>query len=271
MLQDYAVFNQSLNEINQPKALISALNAHSFNTVQKDEDFQKALQSSDVLLPDGISIVLAIRMLTGERIKKIAGNDLFNYEMERLNNTGGKCFFLGSSENTLNLIQERAAKEFPNIQVNSYSPPFKHEFSEEDTRTMIDAVNKHEPDVLFVGMTAPKQEKWAHKNFHHLKAGHICCIGAVFDFYAGTVMRAPDWMIKIGMEWFFRLIKEPRRMWRRYLIGNLKFVMSVLKEKILTSSGLLEQPTLKTQKTPVVEKISVQNPNVQSQANQEKK
>ena len=271
MLQDYAVFNQSLNEINQPKALISALNAHSFNTVQKDEDFQKALQSSDVLLPDGISIVLAIRMLTGERIKKIAGNDLFNYEMERLNNTGGKCFFLGSSENTLNLIQERAAKEFPNIQVNSYSPPFKHEFSEEDTRIMIDAVNKHEPDVLFVGMTAPKQEKWAHKNFHHLKAGHICCIGAVFDFYAGTVMRAPDWMIKIGMEWFFRLIKEPRRMWRRYLIGNLKFVMSVLKEKILTSSGLLEQPTLKAQKTPVVEKISVQNPNVQSQANQDKK
>ncbi len=236
MLEDYTVFNQSLKEINQPKVLISTLNAHSYNTVQNDEDFHNALQSSDVLLPDGISIVIAVRILTGKKIKKIAGIDLFNYEMERLNKSGGKCFFLGSTEDTLRLIHARAAKDFPNTKISSYSPPFKHELSDEDTLCMIEAVNKHEPDVLFIGMTAPKQEKWAHRNFHHLKTSHICCIGAVFDFYAGTIKRAPDWVIRLGMEWLYRLIKEPRRMWRRYLIGNFKFISFILKEKFQTST-----------------------------------
>lgn len=262
MLQDYTIFNQSLNEISQPKALIGALNAHSFNTVQKDEDFHKALQSCDVLLPDGVSIVMAMRMLTGKKIKKIAGEDLFLYEMERINRSGGKCFFLGSSENTLRLIQNRAATEYPNIQVRSYSPPFKHEFSDEDTHTMIDAVNEHEPDVLFVGMTAPKQEKWAYSNFHHLKAGHVCCIGAVFDFYAGTVKRAPAWMIKIGLEWFYRLIKEPRRMWRRYLIGNVKFMAYILREKMLFSTGNIKQEELQfDSKLLINEEVPVQDIN----------
>ncbi len=241
MLQDYTVFNQPLNEINQSKALISALNAHSFNTVQKDEDFHKALQSCDVLLPDGISIVMAMRLLTGEKVRKIAGHDLFIYEMERLNNSGGKCFFLGSTENTLHLIHQRASTEYPNVQISSYSPPFKNEFSDNDNRTMIEAVNSFEPDVLFIGMTAPKQEKWSHKHYHHLKAGHICCVGAVFDFYAGTVKRAPSWMISMGMEWFYRLIREPRRMWRRYLIGNTKFILNIIKEKILISTRIHKQ------------------------------
>ena len=100
---------------------------------------------------------------------------------------------------------------------------------------MIDAVNRVEPDVLFIGMTAPKQEKWAFKYYQMLNAGHICCIGAVFDFYAGTVKRAPEWMISLGMEWFYRLIREPRRMWRRYLIGNIKFIGYILREKLLIS------------------------------------
>jgi N-acetylglucosaminyldiphosphoundecaprenol N-acetyl-beta-D-mannosaminyltransferase len=99
---------------------------------------------------------------------------------------------------------------------------------------MIDAVNAVEPEVLFVGMTAPKQEKWAHQHYDQLQVGHVCCIGAVFDFYAGTVKRAPNWMIRIGMEWFYRLIKEPRRMWRRYLIGNVKFIRYILIEKART-------------------------------------
>jgi bacterial polymer biosynthesis proteins, WecB/TagA/CpsF family len=232
MLQSYTLFNQSLKEISQQKALINTLNAHSFNTVQNDKDFHKALQCSDVLLPDGIGVVLAMRMLTGKKLQKIAGADLFFYEMERINAIGGKCFFLGSSEETLQKIQIKAEKEYPNIQVYSYSPPYKAEFSEEENRLMIDAINTIEPDVLFVGMTAPKQEKWAYQHFNQLLVGHVCCIGAVFDFYAGTVKRAPGWMIQSGLEWLYRLIKEPRRMWRRYLIGNVKFIGYVALEKI---------------------------------------
>lgn len=184
-----------------------------------------------MLLPDGISVVLAMRLLKGRKIKKIAGFDLFQYEMRRVHEQRGKCFFLGSSEQTLRLIKERAQREHPDLQIYSYSPPYKPIFSEEDSRSMIEAVNKVEPDVLFVGMTAPKQEKWTYEYFDQLRAGHICCIGAVFDFYAGTVKRAPKWMIQIGLEWFYRLIREPRRMWRRYLIGNTLFVIGILKEK----------------------------------------
>jgi len=232
MLQNYSLFNQPLNEIRQPKVLISTLNAHSFNTVQKDDDFHKALLFSDILLPDGISVVWAMWMLTGQKLQKIAGADLFKFEMERIDALGGTCFFLGSSDETLKKIHKRASQEYPNVRVFSYSPPYKSGFSEKETKLMIDEVNAVEPDVLFMGMTAPKQEKWAYQNFDKLTVGHVCCIGAVFDFYAGMVNRAPDWLIKIGFEWLYRLIKEPRRMWRRYLIGNLKFIWYVVREKI---------------------------------------
>jgi N-acetylglucosaminyldiphosphoundecaprenol N-acetyl-beta-D-mannosaminyltransferase len=232
MLQEYPLFNQPLESISHPKLLINTLNAHSFNTARKDDDFNNALLCSDILLPDGISVVWAMRLLNGLRIQKIAGADLFFYEMERANERGGKCFFLGSTTETLEKIQKRAALEYPNIQVFSYSPPYKAEFSDEDNDQMIDAINTVKPDVLFVGMTAPKQEKWAFQHFNQMQVGHVCCIGAVFDFYAGTIQRAPKWMIQLGVEWLYRLIKEPRRLWRRYLIGNTKFLGYILIEKL---------------------------------------
>jgi N-acetylglucosaminyldiphosphoundecaprenol N-acetyl-beta-D-mannosaminyltransferase len=230
MLQNYTLFNQPLSTIQQTKVLINALNAHSLNTSINDDIFKKALQFSNILLPDGISVVWAKRMLTGEKLQKIAGADLFFFEMNRMNAIHGKCFFLGSSEKILQLIKTRAAKDFPYVQVFTYSPPYKPEFSTEDSKVMIDKVNEVDPDVLFVGMTAPKQEKWTYQNFSQLQVGHVCCIGAVFDFYAGNINRAPNWMIRIGIEWTYRLIKEPRRMWRRYLIGNLKFLGFLLME-----------------------------------------
>ncbi|MFA7491960.1 MAG: WecB/TagA/CpsF family glycosyltransferase [Proteiniphilum sp.] len=249
MLQQFKLYNGGLEELPFSKKLITTLNAHSFNTVKRDPIFREALQSSDMLLPDGISMVWAVRLLQGKKIKKIAGDDLFRYEMQRVDGKKGKCFFLGSSEETLNLIEERAKKEFPNLQVYSYSPPYTSQFTDEENQAMIDAVNRVEPDTLFVGMTAPKQEKWAFTHFDQLKAGHICCIGAVFDFYAGTVQRAPSWMINTGMEWFYRLIREPRRMWKRYLIGNSLFVLEILKEKFRSNGKEPQIVTLQPQIT----------------------
>jgi N-acetylglucosaminyldiphosphoundecaprenol N-acetyl-beta-D-mannosaminyltransferase len=218
-------------EINQ-KLLINTMNVHSFNTSQKDPEFYRAIMKSDILIPDGIGIVFALRILLKVKLKKISGFELLIYEMERLNQSGGRGFFLGSSENVLNLIKIRARSEYPNVVIGSYSPPYKSVFRNEEDITMIHAINKFSPDVLFVGMTAPKQEKWAAEHFDEINARHICCIGAVFDFYAGTIKRAPQWMIKPGLEWLYRLIKEPRRMWRRYIIGNPKFLWFILKEKI---------------------------------------
>ncbi|NLZ94225.1 MAG: WecB/TagA/CpsF family glycosyltransferase [Bacteroidales bacterium] len=237
MLHTYPLFDEHLDNIEHSKVLISTLNAHSYNTVHKDEEFKTALKNSNVLLPDGIGVVWATKILTGQKIRKIAGDDLFHYQMNRLNKAGGKCFFLGSTEATLQKIAVKAAIDYPNVLVFTYSPPFKSEFSDEDNRLMIEKINAESPDVLFVGMTAPKQEKWAFQNFDKLNAKHVCCIGAVFDFYAGTTKRAPKWMISIGMEWFYRLISNPKRMWRRYLIGNTQFIIRILKERVLLAKS----------------------------------
>lgn len=225
------LFNFSLETLPNEKLLITTLNAHSYNLAQTNLAFSEALEKSDVLLPDGISIVLAKRFLDGTSLKKIAGADLFHYEMNRLNNVQGSCFFLGSTAQTLQLIKAKAAIEFPHVKVETYSPPFKDIFNDEDNALMLDTIRQFNPDVLFIGMTAPKQEVWAYQHLEQIQAKHICCIGAVFDFYAGTINRAPQWIISMGLEWLYRLGSEPKRLWRRYLIGNAQFVFLILKEK----------------------------------------
>ena len=217
------------------KFLVDTVNAHSFVVAQKDAAFADALLGADALLPDGISIVKACRWLkTGNApVEKIAGADLYAYEMGRLNEKGGTCFFLGSSPETLERIVERADTVYPNIRIKTFSPPYKAVFSAEENRAMVEAVNAADPDLLWVGMTAPKQEKWLHEHWDELNIHcHAGAIGAVFDFFAGTVERAPAWWINHGLEWLHRLIKEPRRTWRRYLVNNPKFCWLVLKEKL---------------------------------------
>jgi len=244
MLRDYSIYNKPLLAITSPKALITTINAHCYNISMSDKFYQEAILNSYALIPDGISVVWATRWLTGLKLKKISGADLFFYELDRLQKTGGKCFFLGSTQTTLNKITERMLQEYPDIKVNNYSPPFKPEFSSEDNLAIMSAINAFQPDVLFVGMTAPKQEKWAYQHFNQLNVGHVCCIGAVFDFYAGTIKRAPQWMIKLGLEWFYRLIKEPIRMWRRYLLGNIKFVWAVVREKYRLDSKNIHESSI---------------------------
>lgn len=223
-----------LSQVPQGKVLINTINAHSYNTALKDPLFAEALQKGDVLVPDGASIVMACRWLKAKSqpTERIAGWDLFELEMERLNRKGGKCFFMGSSEKVLGLIREKAARVYPNITVETYSPPYKPEFSKEDNRAIIGAINAAKPDLLWIGMTAPKQEKWTYTHWNELDIDcHCGNIGAVFDFFAGTVERAPKWWQEHSLEWLYRLIKEPKRMWRRYIIGNALFLLNVAKEK----------------------------------------
>ena len=224
-----------MNAWPEGKFLVDTVNAHSFVVAQKDEAFAKALLGADALLPDGISIVKACRWLGTKDapVEKIAGADLFAYEMGKLEEKGGTCFLLGSSPSTLEKIVKRAAKDYPHIDIKTFSPPYKPVFSPEENQAMVDAVNAADPDLLWVGMTAPKQEKWLDKHWAELDIHcHAGAIGAVFDFFAGTVQRAPQKWIDFGLEWFYRLIKEPRRTWRRYLVNNPKFCWLVLKEKM---------------------------------------
>lgn len=140
--------------------------------------------------------------------------------------------FMGSSEKVLSMIVEKAGNIYPNIKVVTYSPPYKPEFNEEDNKSIIDAINVTDPDLLWIGMTAPKQEKWTYRHWDELNIHcHCGTVGAVFDFFAGTVDRAPLWWQEHSMEWLYRLIKEPKRMWRRYIIGNILFLWNIFKEK----------------------------------------
>lgn len=225
---------KELGALPQGKLLINTINAHSYNTAQKDDFFAEALQKGGALIPDGASIVKACRWLhaVSQPTERIAGWDLFELEMGRLNQKGGKCFFMGSSERVLQLIVRRAQVEYPNIQVETYSPPYKPEFSEEENQAIVKAINEADPDLLWIGMTAPKQEKWTFRHWDELEIHcHVGTIGAVFDFFAGTVERAPIWWQQHSLEWLYRLLKEPRRMWRRYIIGNTLFLWYMLQEK----------------------------------------
>ena len=220
----------------QGKKMINTINAHSYNTALKDSLFASALKNCDALIPDGASVVKACKLLKAKSqpIERIAGWDLFVLEMERLNNNGGGvCFFMGSTNEVLSKIKEKTAKDYPNIEVKTYSPPYKPQFSEEDNNIIISQIIEAKPNLLWIGMTAPKQEKWVYENWDKLEIDcHVGTIGAVFDFYAGTVKRAPLWWQQHSLEWLYRLLKEPKRMWRRYLIGNTLFLYNILREKL---------------------------------------
>ena len=247
---------EALKKIPEGKVLVNTVNAHSFNQAQKDVLFAEALRTFHgeggmmngssgcvrFLIPDGASILKACKMLKAKSQPKerIAGWDLFAFEMERLegrskieNGSPLKVMFMGSSEKVLSLIREKAAVDYPNLEVVTYSPPYKPEFSEEDNRAIIKAINDANPDLLWIGMTAPKQEKWTYSHWNELNIHcHVGTIGAVFDFYAGTAKRAPKWWQEHSLEWLYRLCIEPKRMWRRYVLGNPLFLWNIMKEKM---------------------------------------
>jgi N-acetylglucosaminyldiphosphoundecaprenol N-acetyl-beta-D-mannosaminyltransferase len=213
------------------KIIINTINPHCYCIAKKDALYKKALQRSDILIPDGFGIVLAANLLYGQIIPRIAGSDIHKHLLEIAQKKNLKVFYLGAEEVALQKISERISLEYPSVKVATYSPPFKQEFSAADNQKIIDTINHFIPDVLFVGMTAPKQEKWVFQNIHKLNAHIICSIGAVFDFYAGTIKRPGNFWIKIGLEWLPRLIKEPRRLWRRTFISTPLFLWYVLSEK----------------------------------------
>jgi N-acetylglucosaminyldiphosphoundecaprenol N-acetyl-beta-D-mannosaminyltransferase len=223
-----------LAKIPDGKVLINTINAHSYNVARKDDLFAEALTKGDYLIPDGMSVVKACKWLHAKSQPKerIAGADLFEFEMNKLNEKGGTVMFMGSSEKTLAKIVQQAARVYPNLKVVTYSPPYKPEFNDEDNKDIINAINTANPDLLWIGMTAPKQEKWTYSHWNDLHIHcHVGTIGAVFDFFAGNTKRAPQWWQEHGLEWLYRLIKEPRRMWRRYIIGNTVFLWHMLGEK----------------------------------------
>ncbi len=213
---------------------MACANPHSLVEARSDPVFSQALSDADILLPDGIGIVIAAKLLGLEIHERVAGSEFFSELSNQANQRSGlKYFFLGSTDRVLGKIVDRLSKEYPQLEVcGVYSPPFKDELSDEDDENIIRIINESRPDVLWVGMTAPKQEKWIYKNRDRINAPLIGAIGAVFDFYAGTTKRPPEWVCKLGFEWLLRLLREPKRLFRRNFLSTPLFLLMILRKMI---------------------------------------
>jgi len=230
----YSVYSENIlpSSMSKEKIVVNTINPHCYCEAKKDSIYKKALTNSDILLPDGIGIVWAIKTLRHQKIKRFSGSDLHLSLLKQLNKAGGKVFYMGSSDSTLQMIYEKIKKEYPNISVGSYPPPYKPVFTVEENIQIIDSINEFNPDILFVGMTAPKQEKWVYEHKDHINANVIASVGAVFDFYAGTIKRPGTFWINLGLEWLPRLLREPKRLWHRNLISTPKFIWDVFVAKM---------------------------------------
>ena len=211
---------------------IACANPHSIEVARTDPVFKAALQAADLLVPDGVGVIYASKFNGGEIRERVTGFDVFRLACEAVAARQGKVMFLGSSEEVLAIIRDKMAADYPAITVETHSPPYKPEFSAEDNAAMHAAVNAFRPDVLWVGMTAPKQEKWVEANRAQLDTKVIGSIGAVFDFYAGRIVRPSKVWRDMGLEWLPRLVGEPRRLWRRMFVSAPLFVGAVVKDKM---------------------------------------
>ena len=229
-IMSFNIFMGNLDKIDiktDDKLIINTINPHSYVVSKRDKLFKEALNDSDLLLPDGSGIVLASYFLNKSKINKIAGADIHMHLLSLLEQKKGSVFYMGASNQTLELITTKVNNNYPNIRIGTYSPPYKEQFSEIEDKIIIDEINRFNPDILFIGMTAPKQEKWLHNNKDNLKFNIGLSIGAVFDFYAGSVNRPSKVWVSLHLEWLIRFLYEPKRLFRRNFISSPIFLFDL--------------------------------------------
>jgi N-acetylglucosaminyldiphosphoundecaprenol N-acetyl-beta-D-mannosaminyltransferase len=204
------------------------------NVARRDGTFRRALLDADQLVADGSGVRTVARLAGKDVGPRIIGQQYYESLMGRLQSRGqGRVFFFGSSQSVLNLIEQRFATEYPDLTLcGAISPPFG-DWPGEKNREFIETINAADPDILWVGMTAPKQEKWVYENRRKLDVPVVGSIGAVFDFFAGTVKASPDWIRRCGMEALYRLAAEPKRLWKRVLLSNVAFVCVGVRDEVL--------------------------------------
>lgn len=216
------------------RSWFACANPHSLVVAGKTLEFAAALRAADTLVPDGAGILLASRILGAGIRRRVTGMDVFLAVHRALQERGGgTVFLLGSTQEVLDAVAAKLEREFPGVRVaGTLSPPFAESFSEEEERAMVEAVNASGAQVLWVAMTAPKQEMWLARNWPRLRAGFGGAVGAVFDFYTGRVRRSHPVFQRLGLEWLPRLLREPRRLWRRTLVSAPVFLARVVGERV---------------------------------------
>ncbi|MEA2169232.1 MAG: N-acetylglucosaminyldiphosphoundecaprenol N-acetyl-beta-D-mannosaminyltransferase [Solirubrobacteraceae bacterium] len=198
---------------------------HTVMLCQEDAVLREAIAAADFTVPDGQPLVWAMNMLGHDLPSRVYGPELMERACDRAKITGVRMYLYGGrNQGALVQLALNLRQRFPGLQiVGGYSPPFR-ELDEEEADAVVTEINRSRADIVWVGIGAPKQEKWMAKMRERLDAPVLIGVGAAFDFHAGLVAQAPPWMQRIGLEWLFRLGTEPRRLWRRYMRYNPLFV-----------------------------------------------
>ena len=208
---------------------ICICNVHSVVTASQDPGFGDVIKEADLATPDGMPLVWMLRCMGIATQPRISGADLMWQYCKQAAQCGGRIFLYGGTEQTLTLLSASLRRAFPTIVIaGRLSPPFRELTVAEDA-AHVAQINASRAGVVFVGLGCPKQERWIAAHRGRVKSVMIG-VGAAFDFHAGTIRRAPPWMQRTGLEWLFRLICEPRRLWKRYLVTNTIFVIGVVRQ-----------------------------------------
>lgn len=211
---------------NKPTAYIVTTNANTIVLSKNNVKIKEAVNNGDLSIADGYSLVLASRFYGKPLKRRTYGPDLMLEFLRISQQRGYSNFFYGSTKQTLNMLAQGLKNRYPRLNiVGYYSPAF--DVSIKSDKEEIEIINKAHPDVVWVGLGGIKQERWMYEHKDKINAPVLVGVGAAFDFLAGTKLQAPKWMREMGLEWFFRLITEPKRLWRRYLINNLFFIWYV--------------------------------------------
>jgi N-acetylglucosaminyldiphosphoundecaprenol N-acetyl-beta-D-mannosaminyltransferase len=211
--------------------VFACANPHSLVMANGDAEFRAALSRASAVVADGVGCLWGAALCDVSVGPRITGSDFFVALMSHLDRTGGKAFFFGSNATVLEQLTTRLREDFPCVKIAALSPPYRAWSPEENSQMLVE-IRRFAPDVLWVGMTAPKQEKWVAANDEASAVPVIGSIGAVFDYYAGATHRAPDWVCKAGFEWLYRLPREPKRLWRRTLVSAPTFLWLAMLQRL---------------------------------------
>ncbi|NIA12731.1 MAG: WecB/TagA/CpsF family glycosyltransferase [Nitrospiraceae bacterium] len=198
---------------------------------QEDEDFGQACRNAFLVLPDGVPIVWASRLLGKPLQRKLSGSDLIYWMTEHAAKRGYSVFFLGAGDGVADEVAKRLKARYPDLRVaGSFSPAFGFEKDAQANAAVTARVREAAPDICYVALGSPKQEVWMSRYFEDTGAPVLLGVGGSFDFVAGLQKRAPRLVQRVGMEWLWRLCHDPLRLWRRYLVRDMKFFALVWQE-----------------------------------------
>jgi len=227
--------NQAVDQVetwtrNGTRTFVTVTGVHGIMESQYDEELRRIHNRAGMCVPDGMPTVWVGHLYGHETMSRVYGPDLMLEIIRRSINGGYKHFFYGGREGVPELLRDRLVERFPGLKVvGVMSPPFRPmiESEEADLRERIASLA---PDIIWVGLSTPKQERWMDAHLGTLDAKVMIGVGAAFDFHAGLLKQAPNWMQRLGLEWLFRLCVEPRRLWRRYFKNNPRFIWRMARQ-----------------------------------------